>query len=113
MNLLSYLKYKNRRLYGVFEKINIHYINVGGGLFIMEKLVIEKVLLIVNEYLPMSVKINQIDDDLIHFGIDSIMLIRIVVSVEEAFQIEIPDDKLLLSEMDTVTKIANIVMSTI
>lgn len=79
----------------------------------MEKLVIEKVLLIVNEYLPMSVKINQIDDDLIHFGIDSIMLIRIVVSVEEAFQIEIPDDKLLLSEMDTVTKIANIVMSTI
>ena len=42
---------------------------------------------------------------------DSITFIRIVVELEETFNIEIPDEFLLIPEMNTVEKMMNIVLA--
>lgn len=42
-------------------------------------------------------------------GITSISFINIIVKVEQKYQIEFPDDKLLLSEAGTIKKIGDIV----
>ena len=47
--------------------------------------------------------------DLSAIGMDSITFIRIVVALEEAFVIEVPDEYLLMTEMNTVEKMAKIV----
>ena len=39
---------------------------------------------------------------------DSITFIQIIVKLEETFDCEIPDSKLLISEMDTVQKIFDV-----
>lgn len=39
---------------------------------------------------------------------DSITFIRIIVSIEEEFECEIPDVKLLITEMNTVNKILKV-----
>ncbi len=49
------------------------------------------------------------DTDLSTVGMDSIMFIRNIVAIEEVFEIEIPDDYLLISTMNTVEKITDIV----
>ena len=43
-------------------------------------------------------------------GLDSLKFVRIVVEVEDRFGIEFPDDKLDLSQTDTVRKLCEIVM---
>ena len=48
---------------------------------------------------------TQLDDDLVELGVDSITFIRIVVELEELFEIEIPDEKLLITEMGTIHKL--------
>ena len=40
---------------------------------------------------------------------DSITFIRVVVALEEAFDIEIPDEKLLLTEMNTISKMTEVI----
>ena len=52
---------------------------------------------------------TQLDDDLVELGVDSITFIRIVVELEELFEIEIPDEKLLITEMGTIHKIVEVV----
>ena len=52
---------------------------------------------------------TQLDDDLVELGVDSITFIRIVVELEELFEIEIPDEKLLITEMGTILKIVEVV----
>ena len=52
---------------------------------------------------------TQLDDDLVELGVDSITFIRIVVELEELFEIEIPDEKLLITEMGTIYKIVEVV----
>lgn len=52
---------------------------------------------------------TQLDDDLIELGVDSITFIRIIVELEELFKIEIPDEKLLITEMGTIRKIVEVV----
>lgn len=41
-------------------------------------------------------------------GLDSISFIKVIIDLEEAFECEIPDSKILMSEMDTVEKIYQI-----
>lgn len=53
---------------------------------------------------------TQLDDDLVELGVDSITFIRIVVELEELFEIEIPDEKLLITEMGTIHKIVEVVV---
>lgn len=49
------------------------------------------------------------DKSLTEQGMDSLMFVRMVVEVEEYFCIEIPDELLLRSELDTIQRFAEIV----
>lgn len=52
---------------------------------------------------------QQAEEDLSLIGMDSISLIHVIVEIENMFEIEIPDEKLLLSEMNTLSKIVDVV----
>jgi acyl carrier protein len=72
----------------------------------------EKILGIVNLNIENAeIKPDQSEVDLSTIGMDSITFIRIVVTLEEAFNIEIPDEFLLITEMNTVEKMTNVVLS--
>lgn len=45
------------------------------------------------------------DQDLTTIGIDSIAFITIIVALEEKFDCEFPDEKLLISELNTANRI--------
>lgn len=45
------------------------------------------------------------ENDLTQFGMDSISFIKMIVSLEEVFECQIPDEKLLLTEMNTIIKL--------
>ena len=46
-----------------------------------------------------------IEESLIALGMDSIKFISLIVTIEDEFNIEIPDELLLLQELDTPQKI--------
>ena len=54
---------------------------------------------------------NLYETNLTELGMNSIAFIQTIVEMEDRFQIEIPDEYLLISKMDTVYKMASIVMS--
>ena len=56
-----------------------------------------------------EIQTSEFDTDLSTVGMDSITFIRIVVALEEAFEIEVPDDYLLMTEMNTIEKMTNVV----
>lgn len=74
----------------------------------MKEITKEKILEIVNSVKDMEVTVDQCDDDLLELGLDSIKFIQIIVSLEEAFECEIPDEKLLLTEMNSVNKMLEV-----
>lgn len=74
----------------------------------MKEITKEKILEIVNSVQDMEVTVDQCDDNLLELGLDSIKFIQIIVSLEEAFECEIPDEKLLLTEMNSVNKMLEV-----
>lgn len=74
----------------------------------MKEITKEKILEIVNSAQDMEVTVDQCDNDLLELGVDSIKFIQIIVSLEEAFECEIPDEKLLLTEMNSVNKMLEV-----
>lgn len=74
----------------------------------MKEITKEKLLEIVNSVQDMEVTVDQCDDDLLELGLDSIKFIQIIVSLEELFECEIPDEKLLLTEMNSVNKMLEV-----
>lgn len=74
----------------------------------MKEITKEKILEIVNSVQDMEVTVDQCDDDLLELGLDSIKFIQIIVSLEETFECEIPDEKLLLTEMNSVNKMLEV-----
>ena len=54
---------------------------------------------------------EQCEDDLLEYGMDSIRFIQIIVSLEEEFECEVPDSKLILVEMNTINKIYDVLIS--
>lgn len=74
----------------------------------MKEITKEKILEIVNSVQDMEVIVDQCDDDLLELGLDSIKFIQIIVSLEETFECEIPDEKLLLTEMNSVDKMLEV-----
>ena len=52
---------------------------------------------------------NMHDESLINMGMDSIAFVRIIVEIEERFEITIPDEQLLFTEMDTLNKMTDVV----
>ena len=49
------------------------------------------------------------DIDLLELNVDSIMFIHIIIELEDHFNIEIPDEYLLLTELNTVSKMVNLI----
>lgn len=74
----------------------------------MKEITKEKILEIVNSVQDMEVTVDQCDDDLLELGLDSIKFIQIIVSLEEAFECDIPDEKLLLTEINSVNKMLEV-----
>ena len=75
----------------------------------MKEITTAKVLEILNTSINKSSAItDDFDTDLSEIGVDSLLFIRIIVAIEEEFECEIPDEKLLISEMNTVNKIIGI-----
>lgn len=54
---------------------------------------------------------DKLDQSLIELGMESITFIQIIVAIEEEFECEIPDSKLLITEMDTAEKIMNVLQA--
>ena len=74
----------------------------------MKEITKEEILEIVNSVQDMEVTVDQCDDNLLELGLDSIKFIQIIVSLEETFECEIPDEKLLLTEMNSVNKMLEV-----
>lgn len=74
----------------------------------MKEVAVESILRVINSLDNIEVSTEQLDESLPNLGMDSISFIQIVVGLEEAFDCEIPDSKLLVSEMDTVQKILDV-----
>lgn len=53
-----------------------------------------------------NISINE-NDDLQVLGVDSIKFIRIIIEIEDTFDVEIPDEYLLFSQLNTLEKIKN------
>lgn len=60
-----------------------------------------------DDFTPIT--LAQENDDLSDLGMDSIIFVQTIVTIEEAFSIRIPDEKLLLQEMNTIKKIDKLV----
>lgn len=76
----------------------------------MKEVTIEKIVEVINVSENIEVNNNQLDDNLSDMGMDSITFIQMVVNLEEVFECEIPDSKLLMSEMDTIRKVAQVLL---
>ena len=78
----------------------------------MKKIAVNQVLEILNANLEDSpITTDELDTSLMDLGMDSITFIQVIVALEEEFECEIPDEKIMISEMDTVQKIINILQS--
>ena len=76
----------------------------------MNKVTKEKILEIVNTNIENgAVTVEQYDSELSKLGMDSIQFIRIIVSLEQEFECEVPDSKLLLTEMNTISKMTDVI----
>lgn len=74
----------------------------------MKEVTVEGILRVINSLDNIEVSNEQLDEYLPNLGMDSISFIQIVVGLEETFDCEIPDSKLLISEMDTVQKMLDV-----
>ena len=71
----------------------------------------EKLLKIIRDVLEdQNMEINK-NDGLQALGIDSIKFIRIVIAIEDTFDIEVPDEYLLFSELNTLEKMENMLLT--
>lgn len=78
----------------------------------MKKIAVNQVLEILNANIEDSpITTDELDTSLMDLGMDSITFIQVIVALEEEFECEIPDEKIMISEMDTVQKIINILQS--
>lgn len=63
-----------------------------------------------NEELQFSeISMAEIEEDLTNYGMDSITFIHIIINLEEEFDIKIPDEYLLLPQLNTLKKMVDII----
>ena len=77
----------------------------------MKEVTIENVLTILNSMDNIEITEEQIEDDLTDCGMDSITFIQTIVALEDEFDCEVPDSKLMLSEMNTIKKILDVLQA--
>ena len=68
-----------------------------------------EILNVINTVLEKPLSQDQAEVELSTIGVDSIIFIRIIVALEETFELEIPDEKLLITEMNTLSKIVDVI----
>ena len=68
-----------------------------------------EILNVINTVLEKPLSQDQAEVELSTIGVDSIIFIRIIVALEETFEIEIPDEKLLITERNTLSKIVDVI----
>ena len=74
----------------------------------------ERIIEIVNSNIENSdLTLEQTNEDLSRLGMDSITFIRIIVALEDEFGLEIPDEYLLMTEMTTISKMADVLSAEI
>ena len=72
----------------------------------MKEITVKKIIEILNANIENAeVTEDKLDEDLSELGMGSLTFIKIIVAVEEEFECEVPDSKLLLGEMNTANKI--------
>lgn len=72
----------------------------------MKEITVKKVIEILNANIEnVEVTENKLDENLSELGMDSITFIKIIVALEEEFECEVPDSKLLIGELNTANKI--------
>lgn len=72
----------------------------------------DEIIRILNEHLEgRQITLEHIDYDLTQIGLDSIRFIRVIVAFESVFNIEIPDEYLVLEKMNTINKIYTVITS--
>ncbi len=70
---------------------------------------VNEVLNIVNEIIEgANVDESMISQDLQQLGMDSIAFVKIIIEIEDNYDIEVPDKYLKISDMNTVEKIADV-----
>lgn len=74
----------------------------------LNEISVEKLLEILNLNLDNEITTEQVDEDLQKYGMDSVRLLGIIVSLEEEFEVIIPRKFLVLPEMDTVNKMVHV-----
>ena len=75
----------------------------------MKEVTIDKVIEVLNANIEgAEITDKNLDESLSEMGMDSLTFIKVVVSLEDVFECEIPDSKLLFGEMNTTNKIFGI-----
>ena len=75
----------------------------------MKEISFDKIREIINSNMEdVEISEEMMNEDLTQVGMDSITFIKIIVTLEEEFECEVPDSKLLISEMNTVNKMIRI-----
>lgn len=77
----------------------------------MNVVTIENVLEVINSTEKLEITAEQLEENLPDLGMDSITFIQIIVALEEEFECEIPDEKLLITEMDTAQKMIDVLQA--
>jgi len=76
-----------------------------------------KIIELINGVLPENetkkVTNNNLDDELFTSILDSIKFIQLIILIESDFNIEIPDEYLIFTKMNTINTICDIVISLI
>lgn len=84
-------------------------LNICIGSVRMKKVTLDMVINTFNTcQLGFDISDKELNVSLTSLGMDSIGFVNLIVAIEEEFECEIPDSKLLISEMDTVEKILNV-----
>lgn len=70
---------------------------------------IESVIEILNSNLDdIDLTVDDANENLLDFGMESLSFIRIILSLEEEFDCIIPDSKLVIGEMNTANKLLTV-----
>lgn len=69
----------------------------------------EEILNIYRQY--MTIDEEQLDVDLTLLGMDSLNFIKLIVDIEDRYNIVFPDEKLTMVEMNTFNKLYNVFVS--
>lgn len=78
------------------------------------KKITDKIIEIINSSVKkIEIRPDQTNEDLTKIGVDSIEFIKIIVDIEETFDIEIPDDFIVMPMINTVSKISDIVVKSL